>query len=157
MVGESTVESGVPLGKPPDWANAWMRRALTAPGIQKIVGRGAALLSFDGRRTGRRYTIPVSYHRDDDVVTVVTKRRRRWWRNFLAPIEVEFRLAGRSHSGTASIVTDDSEVLDFMVEYLRARPIDAKAYGLTKEELTTDGVARIVPDIVVIRGVIDDD
>ena len=69
----------MPDDRPPDWANSLMRWALNTPGIQAMVGQGVALLIFDGRRTGKPYAIPVSYHREGDVVTVVTKRRRNWW------------------------------------------------------------------------------
>lgn len=141
----------VPQAKPPDWANSMMRWACTTPGIQRVVGQGVALVSFEGRKTGRTYTIPVSYHRQDDTVRIITKRQRKWWHNFESPIEVELRLAGRRYSGRAEIQTNDAETLDFMVEYLEERPIDAKAYGLSKDEVTRDNVARLIPELVVIR------
>lgn len=144
-------EVQLPQDRPPDWANAVMKWALTAPGIQRMVGQGVALLGFEGRKTGKPYTIPVSYHLEDGVVTIVTKRDRKWWHNFESPTEVELRLAGRPYSGTAAIETDDVETLEFMTEYLEKRPIDAKAYGLARDERTKDKIARIIPHIVVIR------
>jgi deazaflavin-dependent oxidoreductase (nitroreductase family) len=119
------------------------------------VGQGVALLSFTGRKTGKPYTIPVSYHREDDIVTVITKRARNWWRNFETTHEVEIRLAGRNYPGKAEIKTGDQEVLEFMLDFLDKRPIDAKAYGLARDEITREKVARIVPHIVLIRIVID--
>jgi hypothetical protein len=151
MTVSTTAEVRIPQDKPPAWANSWMKWALTAPGIQSLVGKGVALLSFTGRKTGKLYTIPVSYHRQDDTVTVITKRLRKWWHNFELPIEVELRLAGRTYTGRAQIEADDGEMLEFMTEYLKARPIDAKAYGLGKYEATKDRIARIIPHIVVIR------
>jgi hypothetical protein len=128
-----------------------MKWAVTAPGIQSWVGQGVALLSFKGRRTGRLYTVPISYHRESDVVTIITKRQRTWWRNFETPIEVELRLAGRRYVGKAEIAADDAETLEFMTQYLKERPIDAKAYGLAKAEITKEKIARIIPHIVLIR------
>lgn len=141
----------LPQDKPPQWANSLMKWALTAPGLQRMVGEGVALLTFTGHRTGKSYTIPVSYHRDGDTVTVITKRQRNWWRNFEIPVEVGLRLAGREFTGKARISTDDAENLDFMTDYLAKRPIDAKAYGLAKDEVVKEKIARIVPYIVVIR------
>jgi hypothetical protein len=141
----------VPDDRPPDWANTIMRWAVSTPGVQALVGQGVALLRFTGRRSGNRYTIPVSYHREDDVVTVVTKRQRKWWHNFETPAEVEVRLAGRVFTGKAEARTDADEMLDFMTGYLAKRPIDAKAYGLKKDEVTREKIARIIPHIVVIR------
>ena len=151
MTEHDTHQVTMPDDRPPDWANSMMRWALTTPGIQAWVGQGVALLTFTGRRTGRRYTIPISYQRSDDVVIVVTKRARRWWHNFETPTEVEIRIAGRNYSGKAEVRTDPGENLDFMTDYLQERPIDAKAYGLNKEDLTRESIASILPHIVVIR------
>lgn len=151
MTASPTAEVQLPQDKPPDWANSLMKWALTTPGIQSMVGQGVALLSFTGRKTGKVYTIPVSYHRQDDTVTIITKRQRNWWHNFESPIEVELRLAGQMYTGQAEIEADDAETLEFMIEYLKTRPVDAKAYGLARDETTRDKIVRIVPHIVVIR------
>ena len=151
MIASPTAEVRMPQDKPPGWANSWMRWALSTPGIQGMVGQGVALLSFKGHKTANLYTIPVSYHRQGDTVTIITKRQRKWWHNFESPIEVELRLAGRMYAGKAEIEGDDAATLGFMTEYLKTRPIDAKAYGLARDEITEDKIARIIPHIVVIR------
>jgi hypothetical protein len=151
MTETTTIDVEIPNDRPPSWANSMMKWALTTPGFQGMVGQGVALLSFTGRKTGKRYTIPVSYDREGDTVTVITKRMRKWWHNFETPIEVELRLAGETFVGKAEIETDDTGVLDYMTGYLQKRPIDAKAYGLAKDERTREKIARIVPHIVVIR------
>jgi hypothetical protein len=148
-------EVQLPDDKPPGWANSLMKWALTTPGLQSMVGQGVALLTFEGRKTAKIYTIPVSYHQADDVVTIVTKRARRWWHNFESPIEVELRLAGHEYTGKAKIESSADDALEFMTEYLKERPIDAKAYGLAKDERTREKIARIIPKIVVIRVQID--
>lgn len=151
MTAIPTVDVQMPQDKPPAWANSWMKWALTTPGVQRMVGKGVALLSFKGRRTGLLYTTPLSYDRQGDTVTVITKRDRKWWHNFESPIEVELRLAGDLYSGKAEIQAGDAENLEFMTDYLKKRPIDAKAYGLTRDEVTRDKIAGIIPHIVVIR------
>jgi hypothetical protein len=146
-----TASVELPRDIPPAWANALMKWALQAPVIQSMIGQGVALLTFTGHKTGRRYTIPVSYYREGDTVTIITKRVRNWWRNFQDPADVELRLAGRLFSGTARTKTDAEDALDFMTDYLAKRPIDAKAYGLGKDEIVREKVARIIPGIVVIE------
>jgi hypothetical protein len=141
----------MPDDRPPGWVNSIMTWVVTTPGLQAWVGQGVALLSFTGRRSGKSYTIPVSYHRKGDVVTVITKRLRNWWHNFETPAEVGLRLAGRDYTGKAEARTDPAEMLDFMTEYLEKRPIDARAYGLKKDEVTREKIASILPHIVVIR------
>ncbi len=154
MTDSVTTEVRLPEDTPPKWANSLMKWALTTPGLQAMVGQGVALLMFTGRRTGKTYTIPVSYHREGEIVTVVTKRVRKWWRNFETPTDVELRLAGLVYSGTAKAEPDEGNTLDFMLAYLDKRPIDAKAYGLARDEITREKVARILPHIVLIRIVI---
>lgn len=150
MTQSVTKEVRLPDDKPPAWVNSMMRWALTTPVVQLMVGSAVALLTFTGRRSEKVYTIPVSYHREDDVVTVITKRQRQWWHNFERPAEVELRLAGRTYRGRAEIQTSESDTLEFMIDYLDKRPVDAKAYGLGKD-ITREKVATIVPQIVVIR------
>lgn len=150
MTDSKVADVRLPEDIPPEWANSLMKWALNTPGIQAMVGKGVALLTFEGRRTAKSYTIPVSYQREGDTVTVITKRVRNWWRNFQTPLHVELRLAGETHGGTALIRSDEENILDFMTEYLKKRPIDAKAYGLGKDEVVREKIARIVPHIVVI-------
>ena len=155
MTDSATTEVRLPDDRPPNWANSMMKWALTTPGLKGMVGQGVALLSFTGRKTVAPYTIPVSYHREGDMVTVITKRQRQWWHNFETPLEVELRLAGRTFAGKAEARSSDEDILEFMISYLEKRPIDAKAYGLKKDEVTREKIARILPHIVVIRIVID--
>ena len=55
------------------------------------------LVTVTGRRTGRRYTIPVAYQVDGRrLVTLVSKaRRKHWWRNYLAPAPAQRVVKGR--------------------------------------------------------------
>ncbi len=151
MTASPTTDVQMPQDKPPDWANSWMKWALNTPGIQGWVGKGVALLSFKGRKTGKPYTIPASYWRQDDTVTIITKKQRKWWHNFECPLDVELRLAGHVYKGKAEIQANDTDTLEFLTEYLKNRPIDAKAYGLARDEITREKIARIIPHIVVIR------
>lgn len=151
MTDLKTAGVELPRDIPPAWANSLMKWALQVPVIQSMVGQGVALLTFTGHKTGKRYTIPVSYYRDGDTVTIVTKRVRNWWRNFQDPADAELRLAGETFSGTARVKDDPEDTLDFMTEYLAKRPIDAKAYGLGKDEIVREKIARIIPAIVVIE------
>jgi len=141
----------VPTTSPPAFLNSVMRLFLRTPGLQRWLGKGLALLTFTGRHTGAIYTIPVSYSRQDDTVVVITKRLRNWWRNFGSCPEVELRLAGRRFSGRAEAAIGDATMAGFMTRYLEERPIDAKAYGLKKDQVTSAKIAQILPHIVVIR------
>jgi hypothetical protein len=76
-----------------------------------LLSPGLALLTVTGRRTGRRYAIPVGYRRDgDDVIVMVSEaRKKRWWRNYYEPAPIEVRLRGSDLLGTAELVAPGSE------------------------------------------------
>lgn len=121
----------VPSRNPPPWLNAMMTVMLRTPLFEHMIGRGVALITVTGRKTGTKYTIPVSYHREDSTVLVITKRLRTWWRNLEANPEVDLRLAGRQHRGHARIVEEQSEALPLLATFAEHRRFDARAFGIT--------------------------
>ena len=68
------------------------------------------LITVTGRRTGRRYMIPVGYQRDEDVLTILVSEapKKQWWRNFHDPAPVEVRVKGKTLSGIAELVAPTS-------------------------------------------------
>ena len=134
--------------------NATMKILLRTPLIQKVLGRYLALLSFTGRRSGKKYTIPVSYKRTGQSVLLLTKRARSWWRNFQDEPRVQLRLEGRWLNGTAHARVATDADLDEVVAYLADRPQDAKASGaafLPDGSLDPASVPPLLPHNVLIR------
>lgn len=143
----------VPTRTPPKWLNWMMLRMLRTPGLQRWIGEGVALLTFTGRRSGRRYTIPISYARDGTRVTALTKKTRSWWRNFADEPNVELRLAGQTFSADAIATVDDPEALPILTGFLEQRPFDAKAYGtpLRDGRLAEEDARALLPQVVLLR------
>ena len=58
---------------------------LRTPWVHWLLSPGLMLITVTGRRSGRRYTIPVGYQRDEsDVIVLVSEaRKKQWWRNYL--------------------------------------------------------------------------
>ena len=119
-------------GDVPGWINAMMKLLLKTPGLQNVLGKQLALLSFTGRRSGRRYTIPISYDRQGSRVLMLTKKSRTWWRNFVDQPAVRVRMAGELMGGHAEAHVATDADLDEVVAFLSSRPQDAKAYGVTR-------------------------
>lgn len=93
---------------PPQWLNALMAGMLRTPGLQRLVGKGTALLTFTGRRSGTEYTTPISYVRSEGRVLMIAHRSRQWWRNLADEPEVRLRLAGEDVAGTAIVLEGDA-------------------------------------------------
>ena len=97
--------------------------ALLRSPLHPLLSFGLMLISFEGRKTGRRYTFPVGYQRRGGTVTVLASRarRKRWWRNFREPGPVELLVRGRWLSGTGRVLAGDSPEFREAVEATFAR------------------------------------
>ncbi len=76
----------------------------TSPRFGVGLQRSVTVITYTGRRTGRRFTIPVAYRRNGDSIDIAANMpdAKTWWRNFLgdgAPMTV--RLDGAERTGHA--------------------------------------------------------
>src|SRR5215813_14191981 len=71
-----------------------------------LLSRGLTLITVTGRRTGRRYTIPVGYLETSDslVVLVGDAPSKTWWRNYTHAAPIEVRLRGVPRFGRAVVI-----------------------------------------------------
>jgi hypothetical protein len=80
------------------------RQLLIRSPLHWLASRRLALITYTGRRTGRRYTIPVGYQMADLQVTITvgSPDHKVWWRSLTgkgAPVELIVR--GRRRTGHA--------------------------------------------------------
>jgi hypothetical protein len=100
--------------------NVFMR-----PLLRSRAGRGMrefALLSFSGRRSGRRYDVPVGYHELDVDGIVLT--RSRWRVDFRGGSDIEVTQDGRRRPMRAELIEDPDEVADVYVALLQRYGIE---------------------------------
>lgn len=66
-----------------DRTNPLMIRVLTSR-AHRLLSAGLCVIEYEGRRSGRRFRLPVGYHDLDGAVVVSTSiaPERNWWRNF---------------------------------------------------------------------------
>lgn len=119
--------------------------ALLRSPLHFLVSPGLLLLTVTGRRSGRRYAIPVGYQQDEAnrrelTVMVSEAAKKQWWRNYREPGPVELHLRGRLQRGRAELVAPGSEEFRrrtertlqrmpwmgrvFGVAYRKGRPLD---------------------------------
>ena len=94
------------------------------------------LISFEGRKTGRRYTFPVGYQQSGETITVLASRaqRKSWWRNFREPRPVEVLVRGRRLAGEGRVLAGDSVEFRGAVEAtFRRLPRLAGQFGIAYE------------------------
>lgn len=88
-------------------ANVPMRRVLSLP-FETPISRRLMLLSYAGRKSGRRYRQPVSYVEDGGVL--LTPGGGRWKMNLRDDEPITVRLRGRDVAARPELVRDPIEV-----------------------------------------------
>lgn len=118
--------------------NVPMRVLLRSP-LHGIASSNLCILSYTGRRSGRRFETPLSYVRDGGRILLLSSVDTRWWTNFLPPRgesawageAVEILAAGGILRGRARTIQHDREHLHASVRhFLTALPRDAIVYGI---------------------------
>lgn len=105
-------QPGEDVFKPPlpRWAypivNPTIAAILRSP-LHRLMSNALMLLSFQGRKSGKRYTIPVGYLRQGQRLYIFS--HAGWWKN-LPGQQVTVRLCGRELRGTVRRLEEPSEI-----------------------------------------------
>ncbi len=136
----------------PPWLNQTMKFLLRSP-LHGMVSKSTLLITFTGRKSGRKYTTPVDYSQQGDQVLVFT--HASWWKNLGSGAPVSLRLRGRNLRGLAQPeATDKCAVALGLAAHLREVPFDARYYGVTFDASGNprmDEVNAAVKTVVMIR------
>ena len=114
---------------------AWILRSPLHP----LLDRGLLMLRVTGRRTGRRYWIPVGYQHEGRTITVLVSKapRKQWWRNYRDPGPADVLLRGRTLHGRARVVpTESSTVQEAIERTLRRVPGLGRQFGIRFDRRT---------------------
>ena len=89
--------------------NVFTRSLLRTPGIASGIGRRLITLHVVGRKSGKRYAVPVAYTRHQDVL--LTGTPFGWGRNLRTgePLEVTYK--GRRRTADVEVVKDETGVV----------------------------------------------
>jgi hypothetical protein len=139
----------------PSWVNQLMIGVLRSP-FHSLLSRTTTVLTVNGRRSGRRYTIPVRYLRADDRVLVTTDSR--WWLNLQGGAQITLHLRGREVAGWAEVSTDPEAVEQAILAFLRQMPRDASFYQIPLDRSGRPdpaSVKRAIRDRVLITVYLD--
>jgi hypothetical protein len=83
-------------------------RAVLSSRFHAPISDQLLVLHFTGRRTGRRYSLPVGYRDVDGRMAVLTNSG--WRVNFRGGADVQLTLHGRMHPARATLVEDPGQV-----------------------------------------------
>ncbi len=143
----TTIENDIPNlpAPPPAWLNKMMHWILRSP-LHGVVSKNIMLITVTGRKSGKKYTLPVSYARDGDLVLCSTDRAvGSWWKNLRGGADVTLRLRGKDIAGHATVIYDDQEAVAKGIEtMLKYVPRDAKYY-----QVRLDDEKRPLPEDII--------
>jgi hypothetical protein len=135
--------------------NAIMRALLRSP-AHRLRSRRVMLLEFRGKRSGRRYRMPVSYWErgSTTVVCLTSATWSRWWRN-LDGAQVVVWIRGARRRGRADLVADQQLKVELVSGFLRHNVHDAHHYGVVIDDTGKPAEASLaalaeLPDTKVI-------
>lgn len=110
--------------------NAVVRLVLRSP-AHRLLSGSVLLLGFVGRKSGRRYSVPVGYVLEgEDVVCFTGKAWSGWWKNLGGGAPVVLRLGGRELRCWTEVATDEGVVARELGVFLLKYPKSAKRYGV---------------------------
>jgi hypothetical protein len=133
-------------------ANPVVRLLLRSP-LHFVLSGTLLLLTYTGRKSGRRYTIPVAYPRVGDVITIFTLHG--WWRNLRGGAPVVVEIKRQRLDGSAEIICNDRPVIaDALLAHLREHPSMARIYHVPLDangQPDPDATQQVAHFVVLVR------
>jgi deazaflavin-dependent oxidoreductase (nitroreductase family) len=124
--------------------------------LHGTMSKGLLVLEYQGRRSGKRYEVPLQYIEDDESLYIWAGNAedKTWWRNFQEPTPVTAQLRGEEVSATASLVDDPAlraELLRAYVDrYPATTPTGRPKFIGQRWHPTDDELAEVADSIVFV-------
>lgn len=106
--------------------NRLVRGVLRTPVLAQLAGRRLLIVYVVGRKSGRRYAIPVAYTRDVRSNALLIGSPFAWVRNLRTGVPVDVRLRGRRRSVAVEVLTGEADVVAHYDVMCRHNPQFAK-------------------------------
>jgi hypothetical protein len=79
---------------PSSIGNFFIKAIVNSP-LHPLLGDRFAVITVDGRKTGKQYSSPINVTRDDGMFTATSLRNRTWWRNLRGGRLAKLRVSGQ--------------------------------------------------------------
>jgi hypothetical protein len=133
-----------------------MRLLLRSP-LHGVLSGSIMLITFTGRKSGKKFTTPVRYVQVGDTVRCFTAAENQWWRNLRNGAPVSLLIKGQSGDYQAQAIFDNPAVIkDRLVAYLAMFPQDAAYHEIrlnTDKSLNEHDLEQAVRNAVVVEAV----
>ena len=90
--------------------------------LHSLMDKSTILITFTGRKSGKTYTIPVSYVRDGDRLMMISKREHSWWKNLQGGAQVTLYMQGHTLKARGEVFMDAETVANKLLLFLQHFP-----------------------------------
>ena len=123
--------------------------------LHSLMDKSTILVTITGRKSGKKYTFPVSFIPDGDMLLMISQREHTWWRNLRGGAQVTLFMHGRTLYARGETFTNTETVANKLLLFLRQFPRYRK---LIHVKLDANGrpenpevFKRFVQDIVIVQ------
>jgi hypothetical protein len=123
-----------------------------------LMSRNTVLISFEGRETGKRYTVPVNFvhvvGEEGDHLLITSERVRTWWRNLQGGSPVDLLMQGKNLKAMAHSLVEIQTVKDGLMSYFAHAPGSARYFNVGLDEggrPLREDVVRVAQERVIIK------
>ena len=143
-------------------ANPFVRLILRSP-LHGMMSDTLLLITYRGRKSGRKYSLPVQYVQDGNQIYIVpgAPEQKIWWRNLKDGAAVQIVLRGKTLNGNGILLKQDANaetIVKGSCLYLKRFPALAKYYNVRFEADGTfklGDVRQAAASVVMIRVELD--
>lgn len=135
-------------------ANPFVRLILKSP-FHRLMSAAVLLLTYAGRKSGKKYQLPVQYVQESDHIFVIpgAPERKTWWRNLRGGAPVNLMIKGRICPGYANILQTEAEIIPALRVYLQRFPASAKVHQVRIEpngSLNAEDLQQAAKQVVIV-------
>jgi deazaflavin-dependent oxidoreductase (nitroreductase family) len=123
--------------------------------LHSLVGKNMMLITVTGRKSGKRYTIPVSSIRDGETLLVISLKDRTWWKNLQGGAQVTVSLQGHALQARGEVFTDTETVAKTLLLILLRVPGYQRLFHLKLDAIgrpeNPQALTRLAQNRVIVR------
>jgi len=123
--------------------------------LHSLIDISTILITIIGRKSGKEYTIPVSYIRDGDKLLMISQREHSWWKNLRGGAQVTLYIQGHTSKASGEVFTDVETVANKLLLFLQQFPryqrlihIKLAANGQPED---SEAFQRFAQDMVIVQ------
>jgi deazaflavin-dependent oxidoreductase (nitroreductase family) len=123
--------------------------------LHRLLDEHTMAITVTGRKSGKRYTFPVSYVREGETLLVISQKERTWWKNLRGGAQVTIFILGHLWQARGETFTETELGATILLQILQGVPAYQRLLHVTLDATgqpeNPEAFARLAQDHVVVR------